>query len=32
MRYFILVAVFISTLSALNWSSDYEAALKEAKK
>ncbi len=32
MRYFILVAVFISTLNALNWSSDYEAALKEAKK
>lgn len=32
MRYFILVAVLISSLSALNWSSDYEAALKEAKK
>jgi thioredoxin-related protein len=32
MRYFILIAVLISSLSALNWSSDYEAALKEAKK
>ncbi len=32
MRYFILVAIFISSLSALNWSSDYDAVLKEAKK
>ena len=32
MRYFILVAIFISSLSALNWSSDYEAALVTAKK
>jgi len=32
MRYFILILALISTLSALNWSSDYEATLKEAKK
>lgn len=32
MRYFILIALLISSLSALKWSSDYEAALKEAKK
>jgi len=32
MRYFILIALLISSLSAIKWSSDYEAALKEAKK
>ncbi|MDQ1267922.1 MAG: hypothetical protein QG560_565 [Campylobacterota bacterium] len=33
MRFFILIAAFISLLSAgTDWPSDYEAALKEAKK
>ncbi|MDD5373583.1 MAG: thioredoxin family protein [Sulfurimonas sp.] len=32
MRYFILILALISTLSALNWSSDYEKALAQAKK
>ena len=34
MRYFILMAVLISSLSAaaLNWSSDYEKALADAKR
>jgi thioredoxin-related protein len=32
MRYFILIALLISSLSAIKWPSDYEAALKEAKK